>query len=586
MPARRYLIHLIPACLLGACSAKDTQSPNNPETPESSDHLYQHEDDGGRVGNGGEIVRCFDGKSTPSMQLKDFYEASKEIPGWSLKDDFKPNSGKPILEQAVDTAVHIIDKRWRPLDSVLADFFTEKLRLFPNEVAFRLTPLKRLSDGDGRIGLEEGCQYLQIANQLDGNALLPWEKRYLIQKDLFYSPQLSNHDRAGLIIHEIVYAMSLLGGAVDSRFARVITALLFSDQFKEFTSTPIEYFKFLKIAKFPFAGAHGVALRIDDNLKFFNKLVIEGSALVGSRAKTVTGDNQDVACRIRFNLQGVATDFSSTTGGQLTSGPIHAANSYYEFIGTIDSNKYGSLNNFEDSFRSIVCNSRSPEDYDVQSNWDGAIIFKRIAPMRELRLENNSLMFQAWYNEGVTLRDGQFFASQLSDSAPNKLIFKFNTNAEPCKASAIDSDLNEQLTLVLQDTCAIQKAGVFNLKIKLVEFSKDAKDFLYLYTNYDLNQFVKVGLNASHQTDVLVDPGRGVGIDHNGFIRFVCVWTDTTLPLASTHENFKIDAGRCVRLTEFGEIEEDSLNTTSTYYDVGRLISPPYLQIYPSSPAY
>ena len=129
-------------------------------------------------------------------------------------------------------------------------------------------------------------------------------------------------------------------------------------------------------------------------------------------------------------------------------------------------------------------------------------------------------------------------------------------------------------------------AGVFNLKIKLVEFSKDAKDFLYLYTNYDLNQFVKVGLNASHQTDVLVDPGRGVGIDHNGFIRFVCVWTDTTLPLASTHENFKIDAGRCVRLTEFGEIEEDSLNTTSTYYDVGRLISPPYLQIYPSSPAY
>jgi hypothetical protein len=210
--------------------------------------------------------------------------------------------------------------------------------------------------------------------------------------------------------------------------------------------------------------------------------------------------------------------------------------------------------------------------------------------MRELRLENSQLMFAAWYNEGVTLRDGQFFASQLSDSYPNKLIFKFNKNAEPCKASAIDSGLNEQLTLVLQDTCAIQKAGVFNLKIESVEFSKDPKDpkdLLYLHNNHDFNQFVKVGLNASHQTDVLVDPGRGVGIDHNGFIRFVCVWTDTTLPLASTHENFKIDPGRCVRLTEFGEIEEDSLNTMPPItYDVGRLISPPYLQIYPSSPAY
>lgn len=586
MPARRYLIHLIPACLLGACSAKDTQNPNSPETPESSERLYQQEDDGGRVRNGGEIIRCLDGKSTISMQLKDFYEASEEIPGWRLKDDFKPDSGKPILEQAVETAIDIIDKRWRPVDSVLADFFTEKLRLLPNEVAFRSTPLKTLSDGDGRISLKDGCQFLQIANQLDGAALLPWEKRYLIQKELFDSPQLSNHDRAGLLIHEIVYGMSLLGGAANSRVARGITALLFSDQFKDYTGTHVEYFKFLKLAKFPFAGAHGVALRIDDHLKFFNKRVIEGSALVGSRAKTVTGDNQDVACRIRFNLQGIATDFSSTIGGTIRTGPTDATNSYYEFIGTIDRNKYGAPNNFEDSFKSIVCNSRSPEDYDVKTAWDGKIIFKRIAPMRELRLENSLLMFEAWYNEGVTLRDGPFFGSQLSDSYPNKLIFKFQTNTEPCKASAIDSDLNEQLTLVLQDPCSIQKPGVFKLNIKSVEFSKDPKDLLYLHTNHDLNQFVRVGLGG-FETVVDVLPGSAVGIDQNGFIRSVCVWLDTTLPLALTHEDFKIDAGRCIRLTEFGEIEDDSLSTISPFYDdVGRLISPPNLQIYPSYPTY
>lgn len=246
MNAYPHLIHLLLAWLLVTCSPKDSKRPTSPEAPKRSDYLDQSAKDGGRVGNGGGGVRCMDGESIRFTQLHEFYEASREIPEWKINVDFEPYPSKAILDQALETALYVFDKRWRSVYPVLADFFIEKQRLFPSNIAFQSTPLKILADGDGSIGLEDGFQWLQIANQLDNSRPRPWETQYLIQRDLFNSPQFSNYDHAGLLIHEIVYGISLLGGAVDSRFARALTALLFSNQFKDYASPRIDYFKLLK----------------------------------------------------------------------------------------------------------------------------------------------------------------------------------------------------------------------------------------------------------------------------------------------------------------------------------------------------
>jgi hypothetical protein len=65
------------------------------------------------------------------------------------------------------------------------------------------------------------------------HSVLPEVKRFSIQRQLW--AQLSHDDRAGLVLHEIIYREAIEKGHKDSRMARYLNALVGSQQLDHFT---------------------------------------------------------------------------------------------------------------------------------------------------------------------------------------------------------------------------------------------------------------------------------------------------------------------------------------------------------------
>jgi hypothetical protein len=158
-----------------------------------------------KVGNGGNVVVC-----ARETRLLDFYE-----------NDLKPSSkGDPIqiAEEAVGKVSVTAPK--------IATLYREKVKGFLNRVEFKEgIALTALPDSLHLFSpLPKSCRVEQIA--IRRAKPIGGEKDFLIRKDLW--DQISPADKAGLILHEVIYEHLSALGETDSRGARKLNAYFFS----------------------------------------------------------------------------------------------------------------------------------------------------------------------------------------------------------------------------------------------------------------------------------------------------------------------------------------------------------------------
>ncbi len=174
------------------------------------------------IGNGGDVFVCDQGKRAI---LLDFW-------GATLLEEVKIKLADPAGYTYQEKVVSLIEKvkmRFPRLAELLTqefDFFERKKSIQSN------IELPNIDDSFNKAR-PKGCEQRQVANQTQATFLMWGEPWYLIDADLWGI--MSEFDRAGLVIHEILYRIGLRYGLQHSRGIQLLVALLFSD---DYTSIP------------------------------------------------------------------------------------------------------------------------------------------------------------------------------------------------------------------------------------------------------------------------------------------------------------------------------------------------------------
>lgn len=206
---------------------------------------------GGRiVGNGGDVVVCKDAQNNiTSIDLLDHFEA-RSLRGLSI--DFG------VQSDSVSERVYAAITRLQWLSPDRAKKYRQWANTFNSETNIT-TDVELVDIPDSQhSGIPRGCKPLQIANQ--ATVLLPGQKRYIIDKTLW---DLLNPDqKAGLILHEIVYRETLSFGQENSIAARFLSSLMASPTITELKLK--QFIELLQQLGFPSIRAQGVLIQILD----------------------------------------------------------------------------------------------------------------------------------------------------------------------------------------------------------------------------------------------------------------------------------------------------------------------------------
>jgi hypothetical protein len=185
---------------------------------------------GTSVGNGGMGISCKnfgDNSSSPDVQLFDFFEGDSlyDLTPTAYTGDYKELARKKMSK--IGAAVE---------DESIANFLQYKLEdLFSH---FTFLPakagLKFTEDMDNFI-IPKNCEFVQLVNYRENSS---------VYVDSVYWNLLSDTDKAGLVVHEVIYAYLRNASEVgdhasgmfssfekDSSRVRKIVALLFADKF-------------------------------------------------------------------------------------------------------------------------------------------------------------------------------------------------------------------------------------------------------------------------------------------------------------------------------------------------------------------
>lgn len=196
------------------------------------------------VGNGGDVVVCRNAdNSIRSIELLDFYEARVERDQIIQLD---PN-------KSVEENVAIYMQRLGSYDLYQKNRFQALYQEFNNDARFM--PGVELVDipDSNHISFPVGCKVEQIAIQK--NPQYPGERRYSVNKDLW--DKLTTADRAGLIMHEIIYRDTVLladklEDDVDSIPTRFLNSTIAANGLTALRSS--EYFRVLSRLNFEYAS--------------------------------------------------------------------------------------------------------------------------------------------------------------------------------------------------------------------------------------------------------------------------------------------------------------------------------------------
>lgn len=210
---------------------------------------------GRTVGNGGDVIVCKNQTGqVVSTELLDFYEG-RILKGLAV--DLGPSSLsiEEKLEKALVRLERVSFHRAQRYRDHAKSFFQEMLLLNEGHLA-------DIPDA-GNIIIPKGCGIEQIANQ--SPPLYIDDKRYVIDASLW--SQLSNDDRAGLILHEIIYREALELGHENSVAVRLLTSNISSQKIE--TMTVQDYSQFLKELGFNTTSIQGASINLIPGLPEF-----------------------------------------------------------------------------------------------------------------------------------------------------------------------------------------------------------------------------------------------------------------------------------------------------------------------------
>lgn len=184
---------------------------------------------GNRVGNGGDVVDC-PGK----IVLLDFYETT--LPQHPVASDL-----------GFEAIAHDVLKNLERLSPAQARQYQNRLKEFLQEADFK-SDVKLVNIRDSKHLFkpkQEQCKVRQIAiRKKDASSI---SKRFLVDQELW--DRLPEIDKAGLVLHEIVYEHFYKLGEDDSVKARSLTAYLFSQNIRSAKS--VDYWKVIREMKLP-----------------------------------------------------------------------------------------------------------------------------------------------------------------------------------------------------------------------------------------------------------------------------------------------------------------------------------------------
>lgn len=171
-----------------------------------------------RHGNGGDVVVCYDDETHTnqiSIELLDYYEARK------LGEKIELGNAGNYLDR-----INFALDRLNQIDPKVADEFRTLVANVISQIQFiRGQELNDVSDSDEDFR-GKFCEILQIAVY---RPLARYgRKKYLVDEDLW--DQLSENDKAGLILHEVIYSHVLRFGAENSIGARYFNGLISSER--------------------------------------------------------------------------------------------------------------------------------------------------------------------------------------------------------------------------------------------------------------------------------------------------------------------------------------------------------------------
>lgn len=164
-------------------------------------------------GNGGGAVVCRGpNHEIKSIELLDFYEQREIL---QLNRDLGPTNTS-YLEKIKYVLAH--RKNFAPFRAKL---WGSQADNFLNESVFlKGVKFNRLND-TGNIFIPEGCDFEQVAVQ--DEPLFTRQKRFKINQDLWDA--MDDENRAGLVLHEIIYREAISYGHEDSIRSRYLNAI-------------------------------------------------------------------------------------------------------------------------------------------------------------------------------------------------------------------------------------------------------------------------------------------------------------------------------------------------------------------------
>jgi hypothetical protein len=173
---------------------------------------------GNRVGNGGNVVLC----EAAAPVLLDFYEASE--------------NGRKISSYTGAKYSEILEQRLKLLEKVapkLAAQYKKRVTTIVGEFDFKgqVTLVNADDSVHAFKPADEKCAVKQTAIR---RTVFEGSKRFAIDNKIW--ERMNGLQKAGLIMHEVVYEHFAKLGETDSRTARRLNALLFSDDLQSMTS--------------------------------------------------------------------------------------------------------------------------------------------------------------------------------------------------------------------------------------------------------------------------------------------------------------------------------------------------------------
>ncbi len=183
---------------------------------------------GSHVGNGGDLIVCRD-LANKDLVLKinvlDYYEGAV-LRNWAVDE-----GSSEVMNKSIDENLNILFEKLKIMGEFrVAEYKLAAQEFFQNNRFVKNSLLTDVQDSDHSI-LPNGpgeCKVEQLIIYKDNPSI--GEKKYLINSDLW--DKLNNFQRAGMVMHELIYKEFRSYGHTNSVMSRLLNSLVASNEIK------------------------------------------------------------------------------------------------------------------------------------------------------------------------------------------------------------------------------------------------------------------------------------------------------------------------------------------------------------------